>query len=299
MGRTVTISFTDPAGAAVNPPFAPGGEPTLASHGGTFGVRRMDTGATIVAHGTAMVQTGTGVWTYTLGALDPGAEITLQAAVRVTAGGQTTYLPITLAGSVDDATIDAIAAAVWAPGRRKAIDHCEEVEIALVSEETERVQGFASTALNQVWTNTSRTLTGGQAVTIVSPIDVNDDDRLNLIQGDAYTSASRRLSWEIADWTGPNLDGLTGKLRLLMATIYEKLGSNAQAVLEVDATFAQVGATVTVTAAVTSVQTAALNTFPPLPRDTHYYQLVVTAAGEIVTPKIGPVTVRRRIDPTA
>ncbi len=59
---------------------------------GTFGIQRDDTGATIVAAGTAMTQIATGVFEYTL-AVDGGTTFTVW--VQIVYGGQTYRFEIT------------------------------------------------------------------------------------------------------------------------------------------------------------------------------------------------------------
>jgi hypothetical protein len=144
---------------------------------------------------------------------------------------------------------------------------------------------------------TPRTLLPASAVSITSPVDVNDGDRLNLVQGDDHTSGSRLPTWSIEEYEGPSLSGATCVLRLLDIADYRKRGSNAEAVLEVSATVSQASTTVTATASITSAQSALLNSYPPGDETTHRYQLLATTSGgALVTLKLGDVTVARRID---
>ena len=158
--------------------------------------------------------------------------------------------------------------------------------------------GAGGATPEEIWAHPSRTLTGAATtVTVSAPVDVGDEDRLTLIQGDDYSSADRLPTWSIADYAGPSLEGATGTLRLLKFADYEKKGGNAAAALEVAADVTQVNQDVTVTAPITSAQTASLDSTPPLDETTHQYHLVATTtSGEVVTLKLSPATVRRRIN---
>lgn len=137
----------------------------------------------------------------------------------------------------------------------------------------------------------------GTALVIVAPVNVNDNDRLNLVQGDDHASGDRVPTWTIEDYAGPSLSGSTGALRLIAIDRYNKPGANESAVLSVSASISQVSTTVTVTAAITAAQSALLASYPPGDETTHQYQLVATTSGAaVVTLKLGPVTVRRRIN---
>jgi hypothetical protein len=138
------------------------------------------------------------------------------------------------------------------------------------------------------------------SITINTPVDVTDDNRLNLIEGDSHESGSQLPTWTITGYSGPALSA-AGKLRLLPLSDYKTLGTAAAAELEVSTIVSQVSTTVTVTAAITAAQSAALTTFPPAGRDTHQYQLVgiTTSGAKNVTLRLAKATVSRRVEPAA
>lgn len=134
------------------------------------------------------------------------------------------------------------------------------------------------------------------ATTVSSPVDVSDENRLTLYQGDSHESGDRLPEWSFEDYAGPSLSGATAVLRLLNVADYEKTGTNAEAELQVSATISVSGSIVDVSAPITAVQTAELATFPPLDRTTHQYHLVATTSGgKKVTLAQGPVTVYREV----
>jgi len=101
----------------------------------------------------------------------------------------------------------------------------------------------------------------------------------SVVAGDAYLAAKgTNLSWTITDYSGPSLAGSTGKLRLLAASTYRN-DATAAAELEVTATIAQDDTTVTITADLTAVQTAALTTSPPAQERNYAFEIVATLAG--------------------
>lgn len=84
------------------------------------------------------------------------------------------------------------------------------------------------------------------------------------------------LPWTFDGWTGANLDGLDGKLRLLQATAGEAGSSVAE--VELDATLTQVGDVVTIKVDMTAAQSEAL-TPSPVGRSLNYaYQIFATLA---------------------
>lgn len=133
--------------------------------------------------------------------------------------------------------------------------------------------------------------------TVSSPVDPDDDNRLTLVQGDDYTTGNHLPSWTLEGYTGPSLADATCRLLLLPIHDYTRKAADAVAVLNTAATVTQDDTTLTVTAALTSAQTAALATTPPLDETTHEYQLVATTSGTnlTITLALGPVTVRRRV----
>ncbi len=67
---------------------------------GTYGVRRTDTSATVVADGTAMTNTATGVYSHEF--VDPADDITYEYYLEVTYGGETYWIT----GSFDSPTTE-------------------------------------------------------------------------------------------------------------------------------------------------------------------------------------------------
>jgi hypothetical protein len=135
-------------------------------------------------------------------------------------------------------------------------------------------------------------------VTESAAFDATDGDRLLLVQGDDHTEGDRLPTLTITGYTGPDLAGATGKLRLLRLSNYNRFGSDADADLEVSATVLQVGTTLTVTAPITAEQSATLYSNPPAQADTHQYQVIATTAtGKRHTLQFGPTRVTRSIDP--
>lgn len=64
------------------------GSVTLSNSGGTYGVKRNDTGATVVAAGTSMSRESTGTYTYTFESLD---GVAYSAWVKIVHSGRTYY----------------------------------------------------------------------------------------------------------------------------------------------------------------------------------------------------------------
>jgi hypothetical protein len=247
-----------------------------------------------------------------------GTATLTQADVQsaLTAQGYTT----TRAGYLD--TLNGLVAAVWASGTRTLTAISDSAGITtLVGRITETLTnasvasavwnagartltGFGSLVsdvASAVWSAAVRTVTGGQSVSYTSPVDLTDDDRLNLVAGDDYTATGRVPSWTVTGWTGPAL-AAGGKLRLVRATKYARAAalSLVAAELEVDATIATAGSTLTITAPITGAQTAAITwATDAAGEDTHRYQLVgvdASAPADVVSVKIGPATVLRGID---
>jgi hypothetical protein len=135
------------------------------------------------------------------------------------------------------------------------------------------------------------------SLTVQSPVDVDDDDALELVQGDDHTAGVKLPSWTIDDYTGPTLTA-AGKLRLLANRKYQTRDADLSADLEVDATIATAGSTVTVEAPITADQTAELYTSPPADGATHRYQLIGYRQdnGRPYTLLFGAATVLRSID---
>jgi hypothetical protein len=156
--------------------------------------------------------------------------------------------------------------------------------------------GSAEVKLNAVKAKTDLITAAG--VTVNTPVDVNDDNRLNLIQGDSHESGTQLPTWTITGYAGPAL-GAAGKLRLLPIADYKTLGTAAAAELEVDAVVSQVSTTVTITAPITAAQSLDLSTFPPLGRDSHQYQVVgkTSSGSKDVTLRLAKATVSRRVEP--
>lgn len=70
----------------------------LSDSGGTYGVKRTDTDAVVVADGTAMTQVSTGVYSHTF--TDPAPGLTYQYVIEAVYGGVTSYEGGTQAGGV-------------------------------------------------------------------------------------------------------------------------------------------------------------------------------------------------------
>jgi hypothetical protein len=134
-----------------------------------------------------------------------------------------------------------------------------------------------------------------------NPVDVEDADRLTLVQGDSHAAGDRVPTWTITGYAGPAL-AAGGKLRLLPTSRYRMRGTSAEAELEVDATVATAGTTLTVTAPISAAQAETLATsYPPVDRESHQYQLIgyTASGGHPVTLKLAIATVLRSIDEAA
>lgn len=134
-------------------------------------------------------------------------------------------------------------------------------------------------------------------VSVTAPVNVDDDNRLSLVQGDDHDAGDRLPTWTITGYAGPSLAAGTAKLRLLEINRYQRRGTDADAQLEVPATLGIAGSTITVTAAISAAQSALLSSSPPAVEDTHKYQIVATAGGKTISLLLGPATVTRRIEP--
>ncbi len=75
----------------------------LSSEDGTYGVKRNDTGAVVVADGTAMTHVSTGIYDYTF--TDPADDLTYTYSVEWVYGGETYWFEATLAGPVSTGII--------------------------------------------------------------------------------------------------------------------------------------------------------------------------------------------------
>ena len=71
---------------------------------GTFGIRRDDTGAVLVAAGTPMIQVATGIFEYTVAGVD--ACTTYTAWIEIVSGGETYRFEITAVPGLDVAGVD-------------------------------------------------------------------------------------------------------------------------------------------------------------------------------------------------
>jgi len=70
---------------------------------GAYGIRRDDTGAMIVAAGTAMSQVATGIYEYTVAGVDAGTTYT--AWIEIVYGSETYRFEVAAVAGVDAATI--------------------------------------------------------------------------------------------------------------------------------------------------------------------------------------------------
>ena len=66
---------------------------SLQDETGTYGLRRIDTQAVVVASGTALTRSALGVYTHTL--TDPAADLDYEYVLRIVTGGNTYYYPRT------------------------------------------------------------------------------------------------------------------------------------------------------------------------------------------------------------
>lgn len=130
-----------------------------------------------------------------------------------------------------------------------------------------------SDQLDTITTKTNQI--GSLAVTYTSP--VASDDSVTIYCGADYSGAAI-LSWTITGWSGINVNGATGKLRLQKKTTYLNSGT-ATADHEFTATVTQASTTVTVTVALTDANTDDLTPTPPQETQQYRYQLVATVAG--------------------
>src|SRR4051812_47182862 len=95
---------------------------------GAYGVKRLDTGAVVVAAGVDVPRVSTGVYEYVL--TDPSAGLTYQYAITMVYLGETYVFERTIAAAADDASgsyctlaeADAIAAAMPGLAKYKAAD---------------------------------------------------------------------------------------------------------------------------------------------------------------------------------
>ena len=136
---STTISHTFKVnGIAVNVTTA-----KLSSSDSVYGVKRTDTSAVVVADNTAMVNTGTGVYSYTF--TDPAFDLTYQYSIEIVYNGNTYYMVETIEGgltSTESLYADAISAhilpyvngkvseAIWKQAiRQSAREFCEQTEV--------------------------------------------------------------------------------------------------------------------------------------------------------------------------
>jgi hypothetical protein len=134
------------------------------------------------------------------------------------------------------------------------------------------------------------------SMTVTSPVATDGD--LTLYGGNSYLSTDGNgLSFTFTDYTGPNLNAVTGKFRVLTVDQYNR--STKAATLEVSCTLAQTSTTVTTTVSLTAVQTAALNTSPPKDAPNYKYQIRATVVSSTVTLGEGDLTVKKGINASA
>jgi hypothetical protein len=74
---------------------------------GTYGVKRVDTGAVVVAAGVVMTHTGVGVYKYTF--TDPAFDLSYAYCVKVVYGGETYYIEGTLTGPTSGTEVESLA----------------------------------------------------------------------------------------------------------------------------------------------------------------------------------------------
>ncbi len=102
---------------------------------GAYGIKRDDTGAVIVAAGTAMSQTATGVFEYTVSGVD--ASTTYTASIEIVYAGETYHFEITAIAGVDVANV------TFPDGLKTILDQLTSlyVQITLQPKPTYAVEG--------------------------------------------------------------------------------------------------------------------------------------------------------------
>jgi len=99
---TNTVNFTWKVGGVLTDPTSV----VLADPTAAYGVKRNDTGGVVVAAGTALTKVATGTYTYAF--TDPAYDLTYTRYIKVVYGGNTTYIPATIAGAVTPSTAGGI-----------------------------------------------------------------------------------------------------------------------------------------------------------------------------------------------
>lgn len=153
-----------------------------------------------------------------------------------------------------------------------------------------------ATAADQAAIKAKTDRIGSVAVQVTSP--VAEDGTVDVVEGDDY-KGSLALSWTFEDWAGPAMtSGAAVELLIMTTSAYEAgTGTAAKTVV---GDFSVNGTTVTITAELTSAETAALGPTPPADAFAYTYQIRCTASGgEIFTPALGAMTVMRRVDPAS
>lgn len=207
----------------------------------------------------------------------------LRALGRKSAADVTAISEINTGGGTFDPTADSLEAQADAAAAAAGLTASQEEKLDAVKAKTD--------------------LIGSLAYTIVNPVDTSDGDRLSLVAGDDYTGTGRVPTWTVTGWTGPTL-AAAGKLRLVRLPRYVqgKL-SRVSADLELDATIAADGSTLTITAPITGAETSTLTGLTDTADvDTHRYQLLgfdASAPTELVSIMLGMATVLRGVSEEA
>lgn len=94
MSQTTIVKLFSVGGIPVNATTA-----KLSSFDTSYGVKRTDTGAVVVADGTAMTNIGTGVYAYTF--TDPASDLTYEYSVEFVYAGETYHIVANIAGGAD------------------------------------------------------------------------------------------------------------------------------------------------------------------------------------------------------
>ena len=131
-------------------------------------------------------------------------------------------------------------------------------------------------------------------VAYAGPVATNGD--ITIFAGHDYSGDST-FDLTMTGWTGLDLDGGTGKLRLLLQSKYE--GTDTEADYDFACTIAQTSTTVTATISLTAANTSAMlaagTTSPPKDTEQYRYQINVTQDSKVYVPGHGDFTVTKLI----
>jgi len=173
--------------------------------------------------------------------------------------------------------------------------------IATILEDTNETQtdwhngGRLDTLIDLIKAKTDRLGTG---IVTYSGGPVADDGRGEIVQGDSYLAADGcALSWTITGYGGPEVDGLTGTLRLVQSTDYKSsVVAPALAALELDAALSQTDDEVTISVDMTGEESASLTV---VGASTSYTGHVVAPVGDGYAILTKLFNVSRKITPAS